>query len=115
MSKKKNFKVENPAIDAISQLFSTELKEDVKKEELKKEETKQTQDNLIIDGGTVNKKISADAKIPEGYKLVTESRTQRIQGLTQPSIYKALRERADKENISVNEAINRAIVMYLDN
>ena len=41
-----------------------------------------------------------------------ETKTRRVQILIQPSVYEAVRDKADKEGISTNEAIIQAIRAY---
>lgn len=43
----------------------------------------------------------------------TESKSQRVQLLIQPTLYRALKERASEEGLSFNEAVTRAIREYL--
>lgn len=42
-----------------------------------------------------------------------EKKTQRVQILLQPTLFNELRQRAYEEDMSVNEAISRAIKAYL--
>lgn len=52
--------------------------------------------------------------IPEGFKLVpTETKSKRLQLLITPSMHRKLQDLAKAENISINEAVNRAIENYL--
>ena len=56
-------------------------------------------------------------KAPEGYKLnpeYVETKSRRVQALVQPSVYEAVKARAQAEGISVNEAINTALREYAE-
>lgn len=46
------------------------------------------------------------------YRQEKEAKTRRVQLLIQPSIYEAIQRKADKEDLSVNEAIIQAIIKY---
>lgn len=47
---------------------------------------------------------------PKGYKLIyVETKTQRLQLVLQPSLYKELKARAKQENLSVNEYVTRIL------
>lgn len=43
---------------------------------------------------------------PEGYKVVPESRSKRLQLLIQPSLYNRIKERAKTNGTSVNDTIH---------
>lgn len=51
--------------------------------------------------------------IPEGYKLVPESKSKRLQLLVKPSTHEKLKNLAKAEDLSINEIANRAIENYL--
>ena len=56
-------------------------------------------------------------KVPEGYKVnpeYIETKSRRVQLLIQPSVYDALKARAQAEGISVNEVINTALKKYTE-
>lgn len=51
-------------------------------------------------------------EVPDGYEInaeLLEKKTKRVQLLMQPSVYNYMKREADTYNISVNEAINRAL------
>ena len=55
-------------------------------------------------------------KAPKGYKQTPEFievRSRRVQLLIQPSLYGAIKSRAEAEGISVNEIVNDALIWYL--
>jgi hypothetical protein len=52
-------------------------------------------------------------KVPEGYKLVRESKNKRLQLLVTPTIDENLRNRAVEESTSLNELCNRIFEEYL--
>ena len=81
---KKNFNLENPAMQFIS----------TPAEEVKTEEAE------------------AIAPAPEGFKinpLYLEKKSRRLQLLMKPSIYDKLKARADREGNSVNDVVNNLI------
>ena len=56
-------------------------------------------------------------KAPAGYKAnpeYTETKSKRVQLLVQPSVYEAVKTRAQAEGISVNEAVNNALKEYVE-
>lgn len=55
---------------------------------------------------------AADSPQPEGYYLnpkYIEKRTKRLQLVLTPSLYRAMRESAEREGISVNELVHRVL------
>lgn len=57
------------------------------------------------------------AQAPEGYKLnplYVETKSRRVQALVQPSIYEAVKAKAQALGISTNEAINEALRAYTE-
>lgn len=82
---KKTFKsnLENPALQFISNATSKERTE-------KKEQDIHTQ-------------------APEGYKLVPEVKSKRLQLLIQPSLYNRIKEKAEKTGTSVNDTIHNIL------
>lgn len=52
-------------------------------------------------------------KIPAGYRLVRESKSQRLQLLVTPTVAAELRAAAEKEGWSLNELCNRIFEAYL--
>lgn len=92
---KKSFK-DSPAMSFISQ-------DTIDRVEGKKPSTK------------ASKKDSA--KTPAGYKAnpeYIELKSRRVQILVQPSVHDAVKEKAQAEGISVNEAINQALKEYVE-
>lgn len=65
-----------------------------------------------VDAPAVNNIPGQDAQ-PLGYVLKPESKTKRVQLLVQPSVYEQLKNLAAVSGISVNEAINEAIRLYV--
>lgn len=60
---------------------------------------------------------SGKGKVPEGYKAnpeYIETKSRRVQLLIQPSVYDALKARAQAEGVSVNEVINTALKKYTE-
>lgn len=76
-------KIENPALQSISNATS------------KKRTERKEQD--IHDS------------IPEGYKLVPEAKSKRLQLLIQPSLYNRVKQRADENGTSVNDTIHNIL------
>ena len=63
------------------------------------------------------KKTTATAKAPEGYKPnpeYIETKSKRVQLLVQPSVYEAVKAKAKAEELSTNEAINIALREYTE-
>lgn len=53
----------------------------------------------------------------EGYKVspkYIELKSKRYNALLQPSVFEAVKRKANKEGISVNEAVNRALKEYAE-
>ena len=44
--------------------------------------------------------------IPEGYKIVPEAKSRRLQLLIQPSLYEKIKDKANKTGTSVNDTIH---------
>jgi len=59
--------------------------------------------------------MATELKIPKGYRLVKESKTERLQLLVRPATLKRLRRRAEEQDISVNELCNRLFENYVFN
>ena len=53
--------------------------------------------------------------VPEGYRLVRESRTARLQILVRPGIHAKLKSIAAEEQTSVNEIVNGLIEEFVAN
>lgn len=51
----------------------------------------------------------AGAVIPDGYRLVPEAKSKRMQLLVRPTVYEKFRVICDGEGISVNEKINQLL------
>lgn len=54
------------------------------------------------------------AGTPEGYVLVKERKSERLQLLIRPNTKKGLQREADREGISVNELINKVLEEYIE-
>lgn len=87
-----------------------------------KPETKEKPEAPKKTGGKQAKKTKASPapkgaeKPPAGYKRnpeFIEMRSKRFQLLTQPSVYDAVKARAEADGVSMGEVINRAIAEYL--
>ena len=88
---KKTFKKDNPALSFMTPVEEEEATVDVVKP-VKRSEA------------------------PEGYKVkpeFIETKSKRVQLLLQPSTVEAIKSRASKKGLSMNEAINEAIQEYL--
>lgn len=55
-----------------------------------------------------------DFIIPKGYKLVKESKSERMQLLVRPLVKKALKETAAAQGVSTNDLINTIFEEYLE-
>ena len=58
-----------------------------------------------------------EKKTPAGYKPnpeYIETKSRRVQVLIQPSVHEAIKAKAQKAGISVNEAINTALKEYVE-
>ena len=53
-------------------------------------------------------------QIPDGYKLVKETKSKRMQLLVRKSTLEALQKAAAREHISVNELANRIFEEYIE-
>jgi len=62
----------------------------------------------------VDGKPKAKEKKKEPRKKAEEIRSRRVQLVVKPSLYDKLSQKAWREHITVNEAINRAIEKYLE-
>ena len=62
----------------------------------------------------VDGKPKAKEKKTQPRKKTEEIRSRRVQVVVKPSLYERLSQKAWKEHITVNEAINRAIEKYLE-
>lgn len=58
------------------------------------------------DNKSTKKKDCTSNSVPEGYKIVPESKSKRLQILIQPSLYNKIKERAEKNRTSVNDTIH---------
>lgn len=63
-------------------------------------------DNLITACKDCNRGKRDMPVLPEGYRLVRESKSRRMQLLVRPSIYDGIKKLADDNNQSVNDYIN---------
>lgn len=71
----------------------------------------------IIEEDKKPAKRTAPLKAPEGYKVnpeFIELKSRRVQALVQPSVYEAVKAKAQAEGISTNEAINNALREYIE-
>jgi len=64
--------------------------------------------------GEASESTEREFYIPEGYRLIPESKTARIQILITPTVKENIRKAAEEEECSINELINRAIKKYLE-
>ena len=95
---KKDFKAgSNPAMQFIS-------KESIEKK---------AQDAGQLPADPIGKAI-AGSELPEGYKIVEESKTRRLQALITPTTHRKLKRIADRREISVNEALNIALKEFIE-
>ena len=73
-----------------------------------------------VDGKPAGKATNPKGKkktAPEGYKPnpeYIETKSKRVQLLVQPSVYKAVQDKAKKLGVSTNEAINIALREYTE-
>lgn len=97
---KKDFKRENPALSFIS------IPEEEQEQEVKDLESRPAPEQL-----------QRKPQAPQGYKLnpaFIELKSKRVQLLLQPSVVQAIKDKAKEKGLSMNEAINEAIVEYLE-
>ena len=76
-----------------------------------------SQESVDAVDGAVDPAPASVKKAPGGYKLnpeYVETKSRRVQALVQPSVYEAVKARAQAEGISVNEAINTALREYAE-
>lgn len=95
---KKSFRREDPTMDFIS-TPSTQPKKRTASEAKSSSRGKKT------------------GSAPEGYKLnpeFIETKSRRVQALVQPSVYEAVKAKAEALGISTNEAINEAMRQYAE-
>lgn len=95
---KKSFRREDPTMDFIS-TPSTQTKKRTASEAKSSPRCKKT------------------GSAPEGYKLnpeFIETKSRRVQALVQPSVYEAVKAKAEALGISTNEAINEAMRQYAE-
>ena len=52
--------------------------------------------------------------VPEGYKLIKESKSVRMTILIRPTVKTALKKSADSQGLSMNDLINQLIESYLE-
>jgi hypothetical protein len=57
---------------------------------------------------------AADQTIPEGYRLVKETKSERMQLLVRPSIKKRLKAEAQAQGLSMNDLINNLLEEYIE-
>lgn len=61
-----------------------------------------------------DKNMGLDVELPEGYKIVKESKTERIQILVRPTTKKNLEAEHKAQKISINALINNILEDYFD-
>lgn len=57
---------------------------------------------------------TANRKTPARVPALPEIKSRRVQILVQPSVYEAVKAKAEKNGISVNEAIGIALKKYIE-
>lgn len=62
----------------------------------------------ILNGEEIGKKQNENV-VSEGFKIVPESKSKRLQLLLQPSLYTRIKDKAKKEKTSVNETIHNIL------
>ena len=62
---------------------------------------------------TYNEAAPAVAAIPEGYKLVREAKTERLQILLRPTVHEKLKRIAAERGTSKNEIINNLVEEFV--
>ena len=98
---RKNFRSEdNPALQFISQ----ETRD-------KKDREDRQAGNLPAD--PIGNETAGTA-VPEGYKIVEESKTKRLQSLITPTTHTKLKRIAQRRGISVNEVVNMALKQFIE-
>ena len=80
-------KIENPALQFISNAAS-------------KKRTERKEQDIY-------------APTPEGYRLVPEAKSKRLQLLIQPSLYNRVKQRANENGTSVNDTIHNILSSVL--
>ena len=60
------------------------------------------------------KKAGVAAAVPEGYKLVPENKSERMQLLVRPTIKDGIRKEAEAQGISMNDLVNNIFKEYLE-
>lgn len=95
---RKNFRSEdNPALQFISQ------------------ETRDRKDREDRQAGNLPADpIGNETAVPEGYKIVEESKTKRLQSLITPTTHEKLKKIAKRRGVSVNEVVNMAIKQFIE-
>ena len=128
MAGKKEFKSGNPALELLGvtseeaevkdvltekKTSSVPAKKKTKNNAGEKKKSTSVAENRKKDKGRAEKKAEAGA-IPEGYVLKPEAKSERINLLIQPTLYKEAKKKAKKEKISFNELLCRAVRDYID-
>ena len=65
--------------------------------------------NLITSCKNCNRGKRDIEVLPDGYRLVREAKSRRVQLLIRPSIYKTIKQKAESKEQSVNDFINNII------
>lgn len=105
MSTKKSFSHANPAMSFISTSFEKENDEQL---EMKNEIGSQSMSAL-----DTHKKNEFDVPMKRNPEFI-EVKSKRMQLLMQPSLHSAIKELADKEDVSVNEKIHSILKDYVE-
>lgn len=71
--------------------------------------------NLITACKECNRGKSDTSVLPEGYMLVRESKSRRVQLLIRPSIYEGIKEIAKKKGKSINDYVNDLFEFQVNN
>jgi hypothetical protein len=67
-------------------------------------------DNLMVIWADKIQKLSKE--LPEGFKIVEETKSERTQLLLRPSMKKFIKEQAKKYDMSMNELIDKILMNY---
>lgn len=113
---KKSFTNANPAMAFIS--TATEDAEDFALTQPTKEDLEEKQEaapaNPQAKRNTKPKSKGAKAVPMKTNYAVVETKSKRVQMLMQPSLYDAIKEKAEKEGVSVNEMMHEILKGHLE-
>lgn len=76
--------------------------------------TAEPEEVLELSGTTPAADPGESLQIPDGYKLVPETKSERLQLLLKPSIKKGLQKAAHEEYTSMNDLANDIFAEYLE-